>query len=169
MTAYSIVGEGLDIKRDRAPGAKFPSASELHTIRNKTAEGFNSLYANTAGAIFSVITWYIQDSTVAEDLLQCTFVKIWKQIDNYSEFEMPLLTWILTIARDVCLGNQNVRRTAASGASDIEHIHYIPVVTLIFYYGYNYNETAALLGIPVVDMKQYARQGLWQLRAIVTS
>lgn len=79
---------------------KIPVVNLLEQLQQKNERGFSLLYDNYADALFSVIYQIVNNREATEDLLQETFVKIWKKIDTYEETKGTLFTWMLNIARN---------------------------------------------------------------------
>jgi RNA polymerase sigma-70 factor, ECF subfamily len=75
----------------------------LHLLQQKNERGFSLLYDNYANALFSIIYQISKNKNTAEDLLQETFIKIWKKIDTYDETKGTLYTWMLRIARNISI------------------------------------------------------------------
>jgi RNA polymerase sigma-70 factor, ECF subfamily len=74
--------------------------SILTMIKSNNERGFHVLYEKYSDALYSTIIKFGIRAQVAEDLLQDTFVKIWKNIDNYDASKGTLFTWMLRIARN---------------------------------------------------------------------
>jgi RNA polymerase sigma-70 factor, ECF subfamily len=72
-------------------------------VQSKNERGFHTLYNKYCGALFGVIIKLVKRTDVADDLLQDTFVKIWKYIDSYDNSKGTLYTWMLNIARNQAL------------------------------------------------------------------
>ncbi len=72
----------------------------LDLLQQKSERGFSLLYNNYADALFSVILQIIKNKEITEDLLQETFVKVWKKINTYDETKGTLYTWMHNIARN---------------------------------------------------------------------
>ncbi len=77
-----------------------PAENLLGLLQQKSERGFSLLYDNYADALFSVLYHIVEKKEIAEDLLQDTFVKIWKKIDTYDAAKGTLYTWMLNIARN---------------------------------------------------------------------
>jgi RNA polymerase sigma-70 factor, ECF subfamily len=75
----------------------------LDLLQQKSERGFSLLYDNYANALFSIIYQISKNKNTAEDLLQETFIKIWKKIDTYDETKGTLYTWMLNIARNTSI------------------------------------------------------------------
>ncbi len=78
-------------------------------IKERSSEGFNVLYKNYADALYGVINRIVLNTASAEDLLQDTFVKIWKNIDSYDECKGTFFTWMLNIARNTSIDLDHLR------------------------------------------------------------
>lgn len=73
---------------------------------------FTQLYARYAESIYHLCRSYLNDDEIAKDLLQETFICVWK---NRSKFrgESSIQTWIYRIAVNTCLGH--IRNTKRKG------------------------------------------------------
>jgi len=69
-------------------------------IKSKSEYGFNILYEKYSGALYGILYKFVRRSEIADDLLQDTFVKIWKHFDSFDEQKGTLFTWMLNIARN---------------------------------------------------------------------
>jgi RNA polymerase sigma-70 factor (ECF subfamily) len=72
----------------------------VEMIKSKSERGFNILYDKYCGAMYSILIKFVRHTDVADDLLQETFVKIWKHIDRFDPSRGTLFTWMLNIARN---------------------------------------------------------------------
>ena len=77
--------------------------SLVKLVQSKNERGFHTLYNKYCGALYGVIIKLVKRTDVADDLLQDTFVKIWKHIDCYDNSKGTLYTWMLNIARNQAL------------------------------------------------------------------
>ncbi len=77
-----------------------PAENLLAQLQHRTERSFSLLYDKYADALFSVLYQIVERKEIAEDLLQDTFVKIWKKIDTYDQTKGTLYTWMLNIARN---------------------------------------------------------------------
>lgn len=85
---------------DHSVKLPFDTAILLDMIRSKSEKGFHILYDKYCGALYNVLIKIVLRTDVADDLLQETFVKIWKYIDRYDPAKGTLFTWMLNIARN---------------------------------------------------------------------
>lgn len=75
----------------------------IQLIRARNEKGFHTLYDQYCAVLYAVLIKFVRRSDLADDLLQDTFVKIWKNIDAYDEARGTLYTWMLNIARNVAI------------------------------------------------------------------
>ncbi|HOD10394.1 MAG TPA: sigma-70 family RNA polymerase sigma factor [Flavobacterium sp.] len=72
----------------------------LPLVLRKDDRAFTLLYDMYSKSLFSVISNLISDREEAEDVLQESFVKIWKNIETYNDSKGRLYTWMLNITRN---------------------------------------------------------------------
>lgn len=75
----------------------------LRNLLRATAQGesaaFRTLYDETSARLFAVALAMLQDSALAEDVLQDAFVQIWHRAGDYHADRGNVLTWLTTIVR----------------------------------------------------------------------
>jgi RNA polymerase sigma factor (sigma-70 family) len=169
---------------------KYNEEELLELLKSRSREGFNYLYDNYSGAVYSVILTIISDRDHAADVLQEVFVKIWKQIDSYDSQKGKLYTWMVQIARNSAIDvvrskkfqvNQQNQELPDSvyeaGANDFnpdkiglrhqvsqmkpEHRE---LLELAYFQGYTQDEMSEMLNIPLGTVKTRMRSALIQLR-----
>ena len=160
-------------------------------LKTKSREAFSSLYDKYSAALFSIICKIVQNTTVAEELLQDVFVKVWKNIEKYDTSKGSLFTWMLNIARNTCIDYlrsnryklqlKNVERSPETLAAPNQTAYnaensemrglavkldhkYRQIIDLVYFWGYTQEEVAKMLDIPLGTVKTRSRAGLQQLR-----
>jgi RNA polymerase sigma-70 factor, ECF subfamily len=108
MLATTGVSKGRVIKAPTTMNAKKQGRAEetallVQLIKSKSEKGFNILYNNYSKALFGVLIKYVRRTELAEDLLQETFVKIWKHIDGFDPARGSLFTWMLNVAQNLAI------------------------------------------------------------------
>ncbi len=88
---------GID---NRHTSSEVDNSSLVKMIKLKNEKGFQVLYQKYSGALYSAILRFGIRPEAGEDLLQDTFVNIWKNIENYDTLKGTLFTWMLRIARN---------------------------------------------------------------------
>ena len=61
------------------------------------------MYDNYSEALFGVINRIVQSDEIANDILQESFVKIWKNLDSYSSEKGSIYTWMLNVCRNLAI------------------------------------------------------------------
>lgn len=79
----------------------------------------DTLYRRFAGRIYGLGLVMLGSDAAAQDLVQDTFVKIWRSADRYDRSRGKLETWVLLMARS--LGIDAIRRRVLE-ARTLEHL-----------------------------------------------
>lgn len=167
-------------------------------LKNKDQKGFNILYNNYSGALFGVINKIIQSDDDANDLLQDTFLKIWRNIDNYDPSKGSIFTWMMNIARNLSIdrvrsadfrdSSQNISMeqniiyqvdSEHQTMMDVDSIglrkvvdnlkpEYRQLIELVYYKGYTQAEVSEEYGIPLGTVKTRIKAAVGSLRAMLS-
>ncbi len=162
----------------------------------RDAAAFEYLYDNYSGALYGSILRMVQDENVAQDLLQETFVKIWKNYSSYNSDRGRLYTWMVNIARNLAIDHKRSRANKSSEKNqpidksvnainktgktvfNIDRIGLKEVVgqlkpesqqmiNLLYYSGYTQEEVAKELEMPLGTVKTRTRTALIELRKLM--
>ncbi|OJX54207.1 MAG: RNA polymerase subunit sigma-70 [Flavobacterium sp. 38-13] len=165
----------------------------LQQIYKKDERAFTLLYDMYSKSLFSVIYNLIRDHEEAEDILQETFVKIWKNIESYDESKGRFYTWILNISRNASIdrlrskGFNNRQKNLSSDnfvhlldeSNKMNHKidtigirefvkklkpKCIQILDLLFFKGYTQQEASEELQIPLGTIKTQNRNCINDLR-----
>ena len=91
---------------------------------------FSSLYRRFAPGIFSMVYDILHDAKESEDVVQESFVQMWKKASSYDASRSSLFTWAVMISRNRALDRLRSRQrrtrtldaaTAESAAAPLEH------------------------------------------------
>ena len=162
-------------------------------LRQKDNQAFGYLYDNYGGALFGIIKQIVADTELSNDVLQETFVNIWKRIETYDESKGRLFTWMLNIARNAAIDKtrsrgfqQSLRQMPLDG--DIVQASVRPgiddfglkkvimklkdeqrlLIDLSYFQGYTHEQIAQALHIPLGTVKTRIRSALTQLRGLLS-
>jgi RNA polymerase sigma-70 factor, ECF subfamily len=155
----------------------------VELLRQKNRDGYNELYERYAATLYGIISKIVNDTS---------FVKVWKNIDNYSKEKGSLFTWLLNIARytaiDYLRSRQHRQKLKNQTLTDNEYIQesfytvnnvdnsslkglvaklepkYREVIDLVYFWGYTQDEVSKILNMPLGTVKTRARMGLQLLR-----
>ena len=152
------------------------------------------LYKMYAPALNGIIKRIIKYDEVAEDVLQDTFVKIWKSINQYDATKGRLFTWMANVAKNMAI--DQVRSKAHLNASKTDDIYEMPIgliehqsyvspnmetigikqllihlksdqqeiIDLIYFKGFTHVQVAEMLDIPLGTIKTKLRLAILKFR-----
>ncbi len=83
----------------------------------KDRAAFELLYDRVSAKLFGVCLRVLNKRAAAEDAMQDTFVKIWKNADRYQANGLSPMTWLITIARNTSIDRLRARR---QGHQDVD-------------------------------------------------
>jgi RNA polymerase sigma factor (sigma-70 family) len=156
---------------------------------------FSLLYQDYSPALFGALNKVLKNTTLAEDALQNTFMKIWLYKNSYDSGKASLFTWMLNIARneaiDVLRSKQFryaqvttslLGREIALTKSPFHHLDHVDlqkhlcllkpmervILELCFFRGFSCEQTAMILQIPCGTVKTKMQQGYKKLRAALS-
>ena len=69
-------------------------------FKEKNVDAFEELHKMYAKNICGAINVIVNDETIAQELCQDVFLKIWQKADTYDSSKGRFFTWILNIARN---------------------------------------------------------------------
>ncbi|MCF8272285.1 MAG: RNA polymerase sigma factor [Flavobacteriaceae bacterium] len=164
----------------------------VNLLKNGDKKAINLLYEYYADAIYGVILKIITDEEIAQDVLQESFVKIWKNSKKYDPSKAKLFTWLYRIAYNTAidkvrsLKNKNTnevqietspvyRITSNELNQDVLDIQkhlssldekYQIVLNALFFEGMTQQEASEELDIPLGTIKSRLKIGLRELKKI---
>lgn len=71
----------------------------IESFRAGDDESFALLVRKHTGSVYAFLYRMVRDQSVAEDLVQETFLKVWKSFTRYDETK-PFRTWLFAIAKN---------------------------------------------------------------------
>lgn len=159
-------------------------------IQNNQKEAFTQLYDSYAQSLFGIISNLTSNPEEAEDILQDVFVKIWKNIDSYSENNERFYTWLVNITRETAieklkskgyfskknLTTQNFVNLTDNNSKDSIGIRefvkkmkplHIKLIDCLFFKGFSLQEASEELEIPVTTLKSENRNSISELKNLL--
>jgi len=161
-------------------------------LKNNDKKAISLLYENYSGALLGVIKKVIKDDDTAQDVLQESFVKVWKKGKSYDPEKAKLFTWLYRIAynsaidkvrslnnkmtKEVQIEESNVYKLTTSSLNqdtlDIKKhmssldFKYQVVLNALFFEGMTQQEASDELEIPLGTIKSRLKIGLRELKKI---
>lgn len=162
-------------------------------LRHREKIAAEALYDMYSASLYGVIIRIVTETTLAEDILQETFVKIWQSFSSYSAEKGRLFTWMVNIARNLSIDkvrskdfrNQNKNQDIENTVNLIDeqkNTTYKPellgikdlvtklrpeqksILDLVYFKGYTHVEAADELCIPLGTVKTRLRMAIQELR-----
>ncbi|WP_242206302.1 RNA polymerase sigma factor [Aestuariivivens insulae] len=150
------------------------------------------LYNNYADALYGVIKKIISDDEIAQDVLQESFVKIWRYAKKYDASKAKLFTWLYRIAYNTAIDKVRSLKNKTEKEVQIEvssvykitsntlnqdvldikkHLKTIDekyqiVINALFFEGMTQQEASDELDIPLGTIKSRLKIGLRELKKI---
>lgn len=81
-------------------------------------DAFRWVVQNYQRMLFSLALKMLADEEEAKDIVQETFIRVWKSIKSY-DTGRPFTTWLYTIASHLCLNRLKAKKLAACQPEDI--------------------------------------------------
>jgi RNA polymerase sigma-70 factor (ECF subfamily) len=87
----------------------------------KDAAAFRQLYESASPRLFALCRRMLRDETLAEDVLQEGFVKIWKNAPSFTSGKGSAMTWMSTIMRNQALDKLRMAKSRPLLADEGEY------------------------------------------------
>lgn len=164
----------------------------VELLRERDEKAISLLYDNYADTLYGVAYKVVKDEELAQDIVQESFVKIWKKSDSYDATKAKLFTWLFRITRNTAidklrslntksdkeiqidvsdvynLGEQSIRPEFIDVKENLDKIEpkYRIVLEALFFEGMTQQEASDELDIPLGTIKSRLKIGLREMRKI---
>ena len=164
----------------------------VELLAERDEKAISLLYDNYADTLFGVAYKVVKDEDLAQDVVQESFVKIWKKADSYDASKAKLFTWLFRITRNTAIdklrsASKKTDKEIQIDASDVynvgvsairpelldikEHLDKIEpkyklVLEALFFEGMTQQAASEELDIPLGTIKSRLKIGLRELRKI---
>lgn len=168
-------------------------AAELLSARSE--EAFSALYDSYSPALYGVIHRILRSEVLAEEALQDSFIKIWKNATSYDPSKGRPFTWMLQIARNTAIDYTRTARFQQNRKTDsidslvyddesqsvnpeiqdsglrnvIQKLDekYRTLIELVYFKGYTQSDIEKELNIPLGTVKTRLRKAVLELRDLL--
>ena len=164
----------------------------VELLQERNEKAISLLYEHYADTLLGVANKVVRDEELAQDVLQESFVKIWKKSDSYDPSKAKLFTWLFRITRNTAidklrsvstksdkeiqidvsdvynLGVDSTRPEFMDVRENLDKIEskYQIVLDALFFQGMTQQEASDELDIPLGTIKSRLKIGLRELRKI---
>lgn len=161
-------------------------------LKEGDKRALNLLYEHYSDSLYGSILKVTRNEEVAQDALQETFVKVWKNSKKYDSKKARLFTWLFRIARNTAIDklrsfNNRFEKEIQIDKSDVyilpstslnqdvldikEHVgrldqKYQEVLQALFFEGLTQQEASEELDIPLGTIKSRLKIGLRELKKV---
>lgn len=160
-------------------------------LQNGSEAALSQLYDRYSEALYGLVLRILRDDLLAQDVLQESFVNIWKKADTYSSKKGTFFTWSMNICRNKAIDElrkrgrktevqEELSAEEGSGFSPAQNIEGIGlkellsdlpedqenVLHLMYFRGYTQQEISDEFSIPLGTVKTRARSGLKKLKEL---
>ncbi len=164
----------------------------IQLLAKEDKKAINLLYENYSNSLYGVILKITINEEIAEDALQETFVKVWKNAKKYDPKKAKLFTWLYRIARNTAIDklrsfNNRFKKEIQIDKSNVyilpttslnqdvidlkKHVarledKYQIVINALYFEGMTQQEASDELDIPLGTIKSRLKIGLRELRKV---
>ena len=164
----------------------------IQLLQRKDQYALNLLYENYSDSLYGAILKVTRNEAIAEDALQETFIKVWKNAEKYDPSKAKLFTWLFRIARNTAIDklrsfNNKFHKEVQIDKSNVyilpgtslnqdvldikEHVgrlekKYQIVLNALFFEGMTQQEASDELEIPLGTVKSRLKIGLRELKKV---
>jgi RNA polymerase sigma-70 factor (ECF subfamily) len=161
-------------------------------LAERDDKAISLLYENYGDTLYGVAYKVVKDEELAQDVLQESFIKIWKKADSYDASKAKLFTWLFRITRNTAIDklrsvNNKADKEVQIDVSDVynlgvsgmspDHLDiqdnlkkiepkYRIVLEALFFEGMTQQEASEELDIPLGTIKSRLKIGLRELGKI---
>ncbi|MBP6813027.1 MAG: sigma-70 family RNA polymerase sigma factor [Saprospiraceae bacterium] len=164
----------------------------ISRLQQQDRTALSQVYDMYSGALYGVVLRIVQSPELAQQVLQDTFLKVWRNSASYDAAKGRLFTWLLNIARNTAIDatrtahfrnqkkTENIETLVHKPGNETlnpDHLgirevvgtldeKYKSLIDLIYFKGYTQEEVAEETGIPIGTVKTRLRYAMNELRKV---
>ena len=175
---------------------KYSEEELVLCLQNRDQKAFSYLYDNYAAALNGIISRMVEESQLAEDILQEAFLKIWNNFSQYDSSKGRLFTWMINLTRNLTIDTLRSKgykkqqkiskdensvsnyhdKNYAADKFDTIGLHkqvanlkpeQKSIIDLAYFNGYTQEEISKEMGIPLGTVKTRMRSAIMELRKML--
>ena len=167
----------------------------VELLQERNDKAISLLYEHYGDTLYGVAYKVVRDEELAQDVVQESFIKIWKKSDSYDPSKAKLFTWLFRITRNTAIDklrsvNNKSDKEIQMDVSDVYKLgtegiipdlmdvqdnldkidsKYQIVLDALFFQGMTQQEASEELDIPLGTIKSRLKIGLRELKKIYGS
>lgn len=167
---------------------------DINKLKAGDVKALEKVYDVCTPALLGIILRIVKSEDIAKEVLQETFIKIWKNASSFDESKGRFFTWASRIAKNTAINYINLKsekkQTQTIGLDQIHasrkiqtpnidvldvrgkvnqlEFKYKQLIDLLYFQGYTQQEASDTLSIPLGTVKTRIRSAMSQLKAIYT-
>ena len=167
----------------------------VELLQERNDKAISLLYEHYGDTLYGVAYKVVRDEELAQDVVQESFIKIWKKSDSYDPTKAKLFTWLFRITRNTAIdklrsANNKSDKEIQMDVSDVYKLgtegiipdlmdvqdnldkidsKYQIVLDALFFQGMTQQEASDELDIPLGTIKSRLKIGLRELKKIYGS
>ena len=164
----------------------------VELLQERNDKAISLLYEHYGDTLYGVAFKVVRDEELAQDVMQESFIKIWKKADSYDPTKAKLFTWLFRITRNTAIdklrsintktdkeiqidvsnvynvGIHSTRPELLDVRENLDKIDdkYQIVLDALFFQGMTQQEASDELDIPLGTIKSRLKIGLRELKKI---
>ncbi len=164
----------------------------IELLKEQNDKAISLLYDHYADTLYGVALKITKNEELAQDVVQESFVKIWKNASSYDPSKAKLFTWLFRITRNTAIDklrsiNTKTDKEIQIDVSNVynvgvnsykpehmdlaEHVNkleekYQVVLEALFFQGMTQQEASEALNVPLGTVKSRLKIGLRELRKV---
>ncbi len=92
----------------------------VQRLKNRDEQAMSELYDRYAANLYGLASKIVGSDEIAQDIVQDSFVKIWRKVESYDDQKGTFFTWMLNITRNTAI--DFVRKTKKENESSIQDV-----------------------------------------------
>jgi len=171
---------------------KISNIDLIKGLKAKDRKCYNYLYKNYSAKLYGIALHITQQTDIAEDVLQETFIKVFKFVHKFDDSKGTFFTWMLNICRNGAIDKIRYGKESKKIQFDSLNVDIVSetnpeislanselwtlldkldddhkeLLKLSYYYGYSHSEIAEKLNMPFGTVKSKIRIAIRELRKI---
>ncbi len=168
------------------------NSSDINKLKAGDPKALEKIYDVCSPSLLGIILRIVKTEDIAKEVLQETYIKIWKNANSYDDTKGRFFTWASRIAKNtainyinlksekkqgqtICLEKVDANREIQTPNIDVLDIRgkvnqlefkYKQLIDLLYFQGYTQKEVSDKLSIPLGTVKTRIRSAMSQLKAI---